>query len=219
MALKATKTLLKWVYFTFISDNINDFTYLNNILVLKTRVLKVVNRVQNHKMHLSKSEFVECLKCFFVFFYQFAPEAVLTRTILLCRRSESVLTRIPIFACSGGWLVNTPLLAWHKSGRRVYTHLLLRVNSTTAKWFRTIGTANNEWVHSLCWYLPNPFIEHLFFWRSSHGFVNTDLYPLYRGLLIYMYVRDTVFSPLRWSTCRPLLRACQRSNFAKERRP
>ena len=148
---------------------------------------------------------------------QFAPEDVYTCTNLLCRRSESVLTRIPIFACSGGWLVNTPLVAWHKSGWRVYTHLLLGVNSTTAKWFRTIGTANNEWVHSLCWYLPNPFIEHLFFWRSSQGFVKTDLYPLYRGLLIC--VRDTVVSTLPWSTCRPLLRTCQRSNFAKERRP
>ena len=120
-------------------------------------------------------------------------------------------------ACSGGWLVNTPLVAWHKSGWRVYTHLLLGVNSTTGKRFRKIGTANNEWVHYLCWYLPNLFIEHLFFWRSSHGFVKTDLYPLYRGLLIY--VRDTVFSTLRWSTYRPLLRACQRSNVAEERRP
>ena len=55
------------------------------------------------------------------------------------------------------------------------------------------------------------------FGRSSHGFVKTDLYPLYRGPLIY--VRDTVFSTLHWSTCRPLLRACQRSNFAEERRP
>ena len=63
----------------------------------------------------------------------------------------------------------------------------------------------------------NPFIEHLFFWRSSQGFVKTDLYPLYQGLLIY--VQDTVFSALRWSTCRPLLRACQWSNFAEERRP
>ena len=151
---------------------------------------------------------------------QFAPEAVLTRKFCLCRRSESVLTRIPIFACSGGWLVNTPLMAWHKSGWRVYTHLLLGVNSTTGKWFRTIGTANNEWVHSLCWYLPNPFIDRLLFWRSSQGFVKTDLYPLYRGLLIYfIYTRDTVFSTLPWSTCRPLLRTCQRPNFAEERRP
>ena len=149
--------------------------------------------------------------------HQFAPEAVLTRKSFLCRWSESVLTRIPIFVCSGGWLVNTPLVGWHKSGWRVYTHLLLGVNSTTAKWFRTIGTANNEWVHSFCSFLPNPFIENQFFWRSSHGFVKTDLYPLYWGLLIY--VRDTVFSTLRWSTCRPLLWACQRSNFAKERRP
>ena len=125
---------------------------------------------------------------------------------------EAMLTRILTFSCSGGWLVNTPLVAWHKSGWRVYMCLLLGVNSTTAKWFQTIATSNNEWVHSLCWYLPNPFIEHLFFWRSSHGFVKTDLYPLYRGLLIY--VRDTVFS-----TCRPLLRACQRSNFAEERQP
>ena len=106
---------------------------------------------------------------------QFAPEAVLTRKFFLCRRSESVLTRISIFACSGGWLVNTPPVVWHKSGWRVYTHLLLGVDMTTAKWFRTIGSANNEWVHSLCWYLPNPFIEHLFFWRSRHGFVKTDL--------------------------------------------
>ena len=163
-------------------------------------------------LHLTSWLSWKCL----CFFNQFALEAVLTRKFFLCHRSESVLTLIPIFACSGGWLVNTPLVVWHKSGWRVYTHLLLGVNSTTAEWFRTIGTANDEWVHSLCWYLPNLFIEHLFFWRSSHGFVKTDLYPLYQGLLIYL--RDTVFSTLRLSTCRPLLRACQRSNVAKERR-
>ena len=143
-----------------------------------------------------------------ILFNQFAPEAVLTRNFCVV---------LPI-----GERLNTHsdfcvFVVWHKSGWRVYTHLLLGVNSTTAKRFRTIGTANNEWVHSLCWYLPNPFIEHLFFWRSTHGFVKTDLYALYRGLLIY--VRDTIFSTLRWSTCRPLLRACQLSNFAKERRP
>ena len=125
---------------------------------------------------------------------QFTPEAVLTHKICLCRWLESVLTHIPIFACSGCWLVNTPLVAWHhKFGWHVYTHLLLGVNSTTAKWFRTIGTANNEWVHSFCSFLPNPFIEHLFCWRSSHGFVKTDLYPLYRGILID--VRDMSFRP------------------------
>ena len=97
--------------------------------------------------------------------------SVVASILCLCRRSESVLTRIPMFACSGGWLVNMPLVAWHKSGWRVYTHLLLGVNSTMAKWFRTIGTANNERVHSFCSFLPNPFIEDQFFWRSSHGFV------------------------------------------------
>ena len=102
---------------------------------------------------------IQCITCTFMKVNQFAPEDVYTGKTFL----------------------------WHKSGWRVYTHLLLGVNSTMAKWFRTIGTANNEWVHSLCWYLPNPFIEHLFFWRSSQGFVKTDLYPLYRGFSCFMY--------------------------------
>ena len=118
---------------------------------------------------------------------------------LLCRQSERLNTNSDFCMIQAADLSTRH--SWHdKSGWRVYTHLLLGVNSTTAKWFRTIGTANNEWVHSLCWYLPNPFIEHLLFWRSSQGFVKTDLYPLYRGLLIYVRLRDTVFSTLPWST-------------------
>ena len=42
-------------------------------------------------------------------FNQFAPEGVYTRQKMLCRRSETVLTRILIFACSDGRLDNTPL--------------------------------------------------------------------------------------------------------------
>ena len=71
----------------------------------------------------------------------------------------------------------------------------------TVGWPRTNGTANNERVHSFCWFLPNPFIEDLFFWRSRQGFVKTDFYPL-------ISVRYAVCSTRRWSTCRPLLRAC-----------
>ena len=122
-----------------------------------------------------------------------------------CRRSESVLTRIPIFASFVGRLVNTPLVACHRSGWRVYTPTFLGVMSTTVEWLRTNGTANNELVHSFCWFLPNPFIEHLLLCQTSQEFVKTDLYPLYRGLLIY--VGDTVFSTVYWSMGWPLIGA------------
>ena len=135
----------------------------------------------------------------------------------LCRRSESVLTCIPIFASFAGWLVNTPHVARCCCGWRVYTQSFLGVHGVTVGWLRTNGTANNERVHSICWFLPNPFIEDLFFWRSSQGFVKTDLYPLSRGLLIS--VQYAVCSTRRWSMCRPLFGACQWSNFAEERRP
>ena len=94
----------------------------------------------------------------------------------------------------------------HSCSWRVYTQSFLGVHGVTVGWPRTNGTANNERVHSFCWFLPNPFIEDLFFWRSSQGFVKTDLYPLSQGLLIS--VRYAVCSTRRWSTCRPLPRAC-----------
>ena len=95
---------------------------------------------------------------------------------MLCRRAESVLTRIPIFASFVGRLVNTPLVACHSCGWRVYTQSYLGVHGVTVGWPQTNGTANNERVHSFCWFLPNPFIEDLFFWCSSQGFVKADLH-------------------------------------------
>ena len=35
---------------------------------------------------------------------------------------------------------------------------------------------------TLCWFLPNPFIQDLFLWHTSQEFVKTDLYPLSRNL-------------------------------------
>ena len=36
-----------------------------------------------------------------------------------------------------------------------------------------------QWMSSLfCGFLPNPFIQDLFLWRTSQEFVKTDLYPL-----------------------------------------
>ena len=36
-----------------------------------------------------------------------------------------------------------------------------------------------QWTSSLfCGFLPNPFIQGLFLWRTSQEFVKTDLYPL-----------------------------------------
>ena len=103
----------------------------------------------------------------------------------------------PIFASFVGRLVNTPLVACHSCGWRVYTQSFLGVHGVTVGWPRTNGTANNERVHSFCWFLHNPFIVELFFWRSSQ---------LSRGLLIS--VRYAVCSTRCWLTCRPLLRAC-----------
>ena len=135
----------------------------------------------------------------------------------LCHRSESVLTRIPIFASFVGRLVNTPLMVCSRSGWRVYMPTFLGVMLTMVEWLRTNGTANNKRVHSFCWFLPNPFIEHLLLCQTSQGFVKTDLYPLYRGLLIYMYVGDTIFSTVCWSMCCPLIGAWQRSNCTGEK--
>ena len=116
---------------------------------------------------------------------------------------STIVIFIPSFV---GRLVNTPLVACHSCGWHVYT--LLGVHGVTVGWSRTNDIANNEQVHSFCWFLPNPFIEDLFFWRtcSSQGFVKTDLYPLSRSLLISVWY--AVCSTRRWSTCRPLLRAC-----------
>ena len=65
---------------------------------------------------------------------------------------------------------------------RVYTQLFLGVRGVTVLLPRTEGTANNEWVHSLCWFLPNTFIQDLFLWHTSQDIVKMDLYPLSRGI-------------------------------------
>ena len=93
-------------------------------------------------------------------------------------RSVSVYTRIPIFVCFAGRLVNTPCVACHHGDWRVYTPSFLGVPGVTVGWPRTNGTANNERFHSFCAFLPNPFIQDLCLWRTSQEFVKTDLYPL-----------------------------------------
>ena len=50
------------------------------------------------------------------------------------------------------------------------------------RWPQTEGTANNERVHSFCWFLPNPFMQDLFLWHTSQEIVKMDLYPLSQGL-------------------------------------
>ena len=87
------------------------------------------------------------------------------------------------FLCvSAGRLVNMPCVVCHRGGWRVYTPLFLGVPGVMVGWSRTKGTANNEQVHSFCWFLPNPFIQDLCLWRTSQEFVKTDLYPLSQGL-------------------------------------
>ena len=71
--------------------------------------------------------------------------------------------------------------------------------------------AMNEFT--LFGFLPNPFIQDLFLWRSSQEFVKTDLYPL--SLISLWYA---VCSTGRWSIIGHCIRACQRSNCAEERR-
>ena len=78
-----------------------------------------------------------------------------------------------------------------------------------------------QWTSWLfCGFLPNPFIQDLFLWRTSQEFVKTDLhvYPL-----SLISVRYAVCSIGRWSILHVhvgrCLGACQRSNCAEERRP
>ena len=78
--------------------------------------------------------------------------------------------------------VNTSCIAYHHGDWRVYTPSFQGVPGVTVGWPRTKGTASNKQVHSFCGFLPNPFIQDLFFWRTSQEFVKTDLYPLSRGL-------------------------------------
>ena len=91
----------------------------------------------------------------------------------------SVYTRIPIFVCFAGRLVNTPRMAV-PSWRLMCTPSFLGVPGVMVGWPRTKGTASNERVHSFCGFLPNPFIQDLCLWLFE--FVKTDLYPLSRGL-------------------------------------
>ena len=97
-------------------------------------------------------------------------------------RSMSVYTRIPIFVCFAGRLVNTPHVACHHGDWRVYTPSFLGVPGVMVGWPRTNSTASNERVHSFCGFLPNPFIHDLCLWCTSQEFVKTDLHPLSWGL-------------------------------------
>ena len=72
-----------------------------------------------------------------------------------------------------------------------------------------------QWMSSLfCWFLPNPFIQDLFLWRTSQEFVKMDLYPLSLMSLLYAICS---------TGCRSIIGrcfgACQRSSCAEERRP
>ena len=74
--------------------------------------------------------------------------------------------------------------------------------------------AMNEFT--LFGFLPNPFIQDLFLWRTctSQEFVKTDLYPL--SLITLWYA---VCSTSCWSIIGRCVGACQRSNCAEERQP
>ena len=119
-------------------------------------------------------------------------------------RSLSVYTRIPIFVCFAGRLVNTAGVACHHGDWCVYTPSFVGVPGVTVGWPRTKGTASNERVHSFCGFLPNPFIQDLCLWRTSQDFVKTDLYPLSQGLwslsVCRLFDRALVDNrPLLWS--------------------
>ena len=63
-------------------------------------------------------------------------------------------------------------------------------------------------------FLPIPFIQDLFLWRTSNEIVKTDLYPL--SLISLWYA---VCSTGCWSIIGRCVGACQRSSCAEERRP
>ena len=65
--------------------------------------------------------------------------------------NQVVYTRIPIFVCFAGRLVNTPLVVCHHGDWRVYTPSFLGVPGVTVGWPWTKGTANNERVLSFLW--------------------------------------------------------------------
>ena len=70
------------------------------------------------------------------------------------------------------YIVNATLVYLHirKSWRDIHVNVddvYTRIySSETTRPRPTIGTANNEWVHSFYSFLPNPFIEDLFFWMD-----------------------------------------------------
>ena len=66
----------------------------------------------------------------------------------------------------------------------------------------------NEWVHSFCWFLPNPFIQDLFLWHTRQEIVKTDLYPLSQGL----WFLSSMLSVWQIGYC---VGACQRSSWRK----
>ena len=69
-----------------------------------------------------------------------------------------------------------------------------------------------QWMSSLfCGFLPNPFIQDLFLWRTSQEFVKTDLYPL-----SLISLRYAVCLTGCWSIIGCCVGACQRSNCNKK---
>ena len=61
-----------------------------------------------------------------------------------------------------------------------------------------------QWMSSLfCGFLPHPFIQDLFLWRTSQEFVKTDLHPLSLISLPML----SVWPVLVDNTCRPLCRS------------
>ena len=72
-----------------------------------------------------------------------------------------------------------------------------------------------QWTSLLfCGFLPNPFIQHLFLWRTSREFVKTNLYPL-----SLISLRYAVCLTGCWLIIGRCVGACQRSNCAEERWP
>ena len=144
--------------------------------------------------------------------------------------SHRILYKHAIFCWTGDWrsskhafrilcvlagsLVNTSPVACHCAGWRVYTQFVSR-----SPWvYGSVAPDKRhcqQWTSSLfCGFLPTPFIQDLFLWRTSQEFVKTDLYPL--SLISLQYA---VCWTGCWSIIDRCIRACQRSNCAEKRQP
>ena len=95
----------------------------------------------------------------------------------------------------------------------LYTHN--RFSESMGSWFGGPGQKALQAMNkfTLFGFLPNPFIQDLFLWRTSQEFVKTDLYPW-----SLISLRYAICSTGRWLIIGRCVGACQRSNCAEERR-